>query len=91
MMLATAPYPAPYAAAAAHPNEDVCTAGCRTTAVGAVAADKEEGRRGLRRPSRHRRDQCYCCRQRFFLVVAASAPAPAPSPMPEVELAEPKP
>ncbi|KAK8135017.1 hypothetical protein PG984_007029 [Apiospora sp. TS-2023a] len=90
MMLATAPYPAPYAAAAARPNEDVCTAGCRTTAAaGAVSADKEEGRRGLRRPSRHRRDQCYCCRQRFFLVVAASAPAP--SPMPEVELAEPKP
>ncbi|KAK7920074.1 hypothetical protein PG985_008096 [Apiospora marii] len=64
-MLATAPY-----AAAPHHlnNNDVCTAGCRTAAAGTFS---EKDHRGLR--ARHRRDQCYCCRQRFFFVVAADA------------------
>lgn len=64
-----------HGAAFAHPNEDACTAGCRTAAG---AHEKEESRRG-----RHRRDQCYCCRQRFFLVVAAATTL-APTTVPAV-------
>lgn len=65
-MLATAPY-----AATSPLSNDVCSAGCRSAAAGAFA-EKEDSQRGHLR-ARHRRDQCYCCRQRFFLVVVADA------------------